>query len=58
MLIPQKEREANRTPKKENISTLAADEKAHNQALASFFAGLVKKPGGSPRSSPAPGPST
>jgi len=39
MLIPEQEREANRTPKKENISTAGADEKAHNQALASFFAG-------------------
>ncbi|CRG87643.1 Cytoplasmic dynein 1 light intermediate chain 1 [Talaromyces islandicus] len=57
MLRKLKEREANRTPKKETAPASAADEKAHNQALANFFAGLVKKPGGSPRSSPAPGSS-
>ncbi|KUL92156.1 hypothetical protein ZTR_02520 [Talaromyces verruculosus] len=57
MLRKLKEREANRTPKKEiTSSTGPTDEKAQNQALASFFAGLVKKPGGSPRSSPAPNP--
>ncbi|KAH8701821.1 dynein family protein [Talaromyces proteolyticus] len=58
MLRKLKEREANRTPKKEAAPVTAADEKAHNQALANFFAGLVKKPGGSPRSSPAPGSSS
>ncbi|KKA21782.1 Dynein family protein [Rasamsonia emersonii CBS 393.64] len=63
MLRKLKEREANRTPKRETLSSSAADEKAHNQALANFFAGLVKKPGhaghgGSPRSSPAPGSSS
>ncbi|KAL1974599.1 hypothetical protein VTN31DRAFT_4803 [Thermomyces dupontii] len=58
MLRKLKEREANRNQKRETSSTTAADEKAHNQALASFFAGLVKKSGSgsSPRSSPAPAP--
>lgn len=52
MLRKLKEREASRAQKKETSSTTAGDEKAHNQALASFFAGLVKKPAGSnPRSS-------
>ncbi|KAL1998771.1 hypothetical protein VTN02DRAFT_5595 [Thermoascus thermophilus] len=52
MLRKLKEREANRALKKETPTTSAGDEKAHNQALASFFAGLVKKPaGGSPRGS-------
>ncbi|OKL63952.1 hypothetical protein UA08_00672 [Talaromyces atroroseus] len=58
MLRKLKEREASRMPRKEvNASSAPTDEKAQNQALASFFAGLVKKPGGSPRSSPAPGSS-
>ncbi|KAJ5238882.1 hypothetical protein N7468_003501 [Penicillium chermesinum] len=35
------------------VSATPGDEKAHNQALASFFAGLVKKPGSSPRGSPS-----
>ncbi|KAJ9220250.1 hypothetical protein DTO027B5_1236 [Paecilomyces variotii] len=54
MLRKLKEREASRAQKKEVPATSVGDEKAHNQALASFFAGLVKKPGGSPRGSPAP----
>ncbi|KAL1971032.1 hypothetical protein VTN77DRAFT_2866 [Rasamsonia byssochlamydoides] len=57
MLRKLKEREANRMPRRDTLSSAAADEKAHNQALASFFAGLVKKPGSSPRSGPATGSS-
>ncbi|KAJ5176686.1 uncharacterized protein N7482_002563 [Penicillium canariense] len=54
MLKKLKDREANRAHKKEGIPTNPGDEKAHNQALANFFAGLVKKPaGGSPRGSPS-----
>ncbi|RMJ27383.1 Dynein light intermediate chain [Aspergillus sp. HF37] len=58
MLQKLKEREASRTQRKEGISSAGGgggggDEKAHNQALANFFAGLVKKPGGSPRGSPS-----
>ncbi|RAH84837.1 hypothetical protein BO86DRAFT_231820 [Aspergillus japonicus CBS 114.51] len=54
MLRKLKEREASRSQKKETPSA-TGDEKAHNQALANFFAGLVKKPGttGSPRGSPS-----
>ncbi|KAL3477714.1 dynein light intermediate chain-domain-containing protein [Aspergillus californicus] len=52
MLRKLKEREANRSQRKEPVST-PGDEKAHNQALANFFAGLVKKPGGSPRGGPS-----
>jgi dynein light intermediate chain 1 len=46
------EREASRVQRKEVVSS-PGDEKAHNQALANFFAGLVKKPGTSPRGSPS-----
>ncbi|OJJ48328.1 hypothetical protein ASPZODRAFT_62047 [Penicilliopsis zonata CBS 506.65] len=53
MLRKLKEREASRTQRKESLTTAVGDEKAHNQALANFFAGLVKKPGGSPRGSPS-----
>lgn len=54
MLTYDQEREANRTPRSsEDMAASAGDEKARNQALASFFAGLVKKPGGSPRASPS-----
>ncbi|PWY96509.1 dynein light intermediate chain [Aspergillus sclerotioniger CBS 115572] len=53
MLRKLKEREASRAQRKETITTSAGDEKAHNQALANFFAGLVKKPGASPRGSPS-----
>ncbi|KAL2822186.1 dynein light intermediate chain-domain-containing protein [Aspergillus cavernicola] len=52
MLRKLKEREAGRSQRKEPAST-PGEEKAHNQALANFFAGLVKKPGGSPRGSPS-----
>ncbi|KAI9929956.1 hypothetical protein MW887_011766 [Aspergillus wentii] len=52
MLRKLKEREASRAQRKEALSS-PGDEKAHNQALANFFAGLVKKPGGSPRGSPS-----
>ncbi|KAL4799685.1 dynein light intermediate chain-domain-containing protein [Aspergillus venezuelensis] len=54
MLQKLKDREANRTQRKDPVSS-PGDEKAHNQALANFFAGLVKKPGGtsSPRGSPS-----
>ncbi|KAH1616033.1 hypothetical protein KXX31_002105 [Aspergillus fumigatus] len=52
MLRKLKEREANRVQRKE-IASSPGDEKAHNQALANFFAGLVKKPGTSPRGSPS-----
>ncbi|BDD59543.1 hypothetical protein MPDQ_001057 [Monascus purpureus] len=45
---------ASRAHRKETISTSAGDEKAHNQALANFFAGLVRKPtGNTPRGSPS-----
>ncbi|KAK1147309.1 hypothetical protein N8T08_001386 [Aspergillus melleus] len=57
MLRKLKEREASRaqTQRKETVSSPPApgNEKAHNQALANFFAGLVKKPSGSPRGSPS-----
>ncbi|EHA24014.1 hypothetical protein ASPNIDRAFT_181494 [Aspergillus niger ATCC 1015] len=53
MLRKLKEREASRSQRKETLSSSAGDEKAHNQALANFFAGLVKKPGASPRGSPS-----
>ncbi|KAJ5104904.1 hypothetical protein NUU61_002251 [Penicillium alfredii] len=52
MLKKLRDREASRSQRKEGISS-PGDEKAHNQALANFFAGLVKKPGGSPRGSPS-----
>ncbi|KAA8647143.1 dynein family protein [Aspergillus tanneri] len=52
MLRKLKEREVNRSQRKDTISS-PGDEKAHNQALANFFAGLVKKPSGSPRGSPS-----
>ncbi|KAL2812388.1 dynein light intermediate chain-domain-containing protein [Aspergillus granulosus] len=52
MLRKLKEREASRSSRKDTLSS-PTDEKAHNQALANFFAGLVKKPGGSPRGSPS-----
>lgn len=53
MLRKLKEREANRSQRKDTLS-VPSGEKSHNQALANFFAGLVKKPGGSPRGSPSP----
>ncbi|KAL4872440.1 hypothetical protein BDV12DRAFT_162201 [Aspergillus spectabilis] len=53
MLRKLKEREANRSQRKDPVSSPGGDEKAHNQALANFFAGLVKKPGGSPRGGPS-----
>ncbi|CRL28620.1 Dynein light intermediate chain [Penicillium camemberti] len=55
MLKKLRDREASRTLKKESpyAGTGGNDEKAHNQALANFFAGLVKKPGSSPRGSPS-----
>ncbi|KAJ5575954.1 hypothetical protein N7535_002880 [Penicillium sp. DV-2018c] len=55
MLKKLRDREASRSQKKESpyAGTGGNDEKAHNQALASFFAGLVKKPGSSPRGSPS-----
>ncbi|KAG2417324.1 hypothetical protein HFD88_008543 [Aspergillus terreus] len=52
MLRKLKEREASRSQRKDTMSS-PTDEKAHNQALANFFAGLVKKPGSSPRGSPS-----
>ncbi|CEL02946.1 Putative Function: LIC2 of R. norvegicus is a subunit of dynein [Aspergillus calidoustus] len=52
MLRKLKEREASRSSRKDTVSS-PTDEKAHNQALANFFAGLVKKPGSSPRGSPS-----
>ncbi|EAW12774.1 dynein family protein [Aspergillus clavatus NRRL 1] len=52
MVRKLKEREASRSQRKEILSS-PGDEKAHNQALANFFAGLVKKPGTSPRGSPS-----
>ncbi|CBF77044.1 protein nudN [Aspergillus nidulans FGSC A4] len=48
MLQKLKDREASRSQRKDPVSS-PGDEKANNQALANFFAGLVKKPGGSPR---------
>lgn len=56
-LTKEQEREASRSQRKEGLPTSPGGEKAHNQALANFFAGLVKKPGGSPGSSPNPGSS-
>ncbi|KAJ5099471.1 hypothetical protein N7532_006472 [Penicillium argentinense] len=53
MLKKLRDREASRTQRKEGLPTNPGDEKAHNQALAQFFAGLVKKPGSSPRGSPS-----
>lgn len=53
LLTLYKDREASRAQRKEGVPTNPGDEKAHNQALANFFAGLVKKPGGSPRGSPS-----
>ncbi|KAJ5573981.1 uncharacterized protein N7459_008408 [Penicillium hispanicum] len=53
MLKKLRDREANRSQRKEGTPSNPGDEKAHNQALANFFAGLVKKPGGSPRGSPS-----
>ncbi|KAK9859626.1 hypothetical protein MYU51_013787 [Penicillium brevicompactum] len=53
MLKKLRDREAVRTQKKETPTPPASDDKAHNQALANFFAGLVKKPGSSPRGSPS-----
>ncbi|KAJ5317545.1 hypothetical protein N7508_002053 [Penicillium antarcticum] len=53
MLKKLRDREASRTQKKESPVPNTGDEKAHNQALANFFAGLVKKGGASPRGSPS-----
>ncbi|KAJ5182812.1 hypothetical protein N7492_000428 [Penicillium capsulatum] len=53
MLKKLRDREASRTQRKEGAPSTPGDEKAHNQALANFFAGLVKKPAGSPRGSPS-----
>ncbi|KAF7718813.1 Dynein light intermediate chain [Penicillium ucsense] len=53
MLKKLKDREASRAQKKDPVPSNPGDEKAHNQALANFFAGLVKKPGSSPRGSPS-----
>ncbi|CAI7589744.1 unnamed protein product [Penicillium pancosmium] len=53
MLKKLRDREANRTQRKEGSPATPGDEKAHNQALANFFAGLVKKPSSSPRGSPS-----
>ncbi|KAJ5833448.1 hypothetical protein N7474_001759 [Penicillium riverlandense] len=53
MLKKLRDREASRSQRKEGAPTSPGDEKAHNQALANFFAGLVKKPGSSPRGSPS-----
>ncbi|KAJ5649864.1 uncharacterized protein N7484_003587 [Penicillium longicatenatum] len=52
MLKKLRDREASRAQRKESVPN-PGDEKAHNQALANFFAGLVKKPGSSPRGSPS-----
>lgn len=52
ILMHSQDREASRAQRKESVPT-PGDEKAHNQALANFFAGLVKKPGSSPRGSPS-----
>ncbi|KAJ5735622.1 uncharacterized protein N7483_000747 [Penicillium malachiteum] len=52
MLKKLRDREASRSQRKEGTPT-PVDEKAHNKALASFFAGLVKKPNSSPRGSPS-----
>ncbi|RDW72440.1 dynein family protein [Aspergillus mulundensis] len=48
MLQKLKDREASRSQRKDPVLS-SGDEKTQNQALANFFAGLVKKPGGSPR---------
>lgn len=53
LLNLSQDREASRVQRKESVPANPGDEKAHNQALANFFAGLVKKPGGSPRGSPS-----
>lgn len=53
LLISFQDREASRTQRKEGIPANPGDGKAQNQALANFFAGLVKKPGTSPRGSPS-----
>ncbi|KAJ5280138.1 hypothetical protein N7478_005510 [Penicillium angulare] len=54
MLKKLRDREASRAQRKEGTPTATpVDEKAHNKALASFFAGLVKKPNSSPRGSPS-----
>ncbi|KAJ5665476.1 uncharacterized protein N7477_007924 [Penicillium maclennaniae] len=53
MLKKLRDREASRAQKIQPASPTPGDEKAHNQALANFFAGLVKKPGSSPRGSPS-----
>ncbi|KAJ5908137.1 hypothetical protein N7495_000819 [Penicillium taxi] len=53
MLKKLRDREASRIQRKDTLPSTPGDEKAHNQALANFFAGLVKKPGASPRGSPS-----
>ncbi|PLB40997.1 dynein family protein [Aspergillus candidus] len=53
MLRKLKEREATRTSQRKETISSPGDEKAHNQALKNFFAGLVKKPSTSPRESPS-----
>lgn len=52
LLMHEQDREASRAQRKESASN-PVDEKAHNKALANFFAGLVKKPNSSPRGSPS-----
>lgn len=50
------DRNSNATPDPESPTTAGpADGKSQNEALASFFAGLVKRGGGSAASSPRPG---
>ncbi|KAI9844163.1 MAG: hypothetical protein M1837_005763 [Sclerophora amabilis] len=52
MLKSLKDREATRTPEKDTSTVTSPDGKSQNEALASFFAGLMKRGGNSQTNSP------
>jgi dynein light intermediate chain 1 len=57
MLKRLKDRQSEQTPDPETPDLGPPDGKAQNEALASFFAGLMKRGGGSAANSPKPGAS-
>ncbi|KAE8442602.1 hypothetical protein EG329_003025 [Mollisiaceae sp. DMI_Dod_QoI] len=57
MLQRLRDRQSYQTPEPETPVGASADGKTQNEALASFFAGLMKRGGGSAASSPKPGTS-
>jgi len=55
MLQRLKDRQSHETPEPETTRLTSPDGKSQNEALASFFAGLMKRGGGSTTSSTKPG---